>query len=86
MPYGCRLLIKKIECRNHLLRNYGTKLTAMLTNKKYPIPLRNHVKANILRFRYAITKAIEYRNSLQRQSDYEKQVGKLSEKYNFVFY
>jgi len=58
MPYGCRLLVKKIEFRNHLLRNYGTKLTAMAINKKYPIPLRNHIQANILRFRYAITKAI----------------------------
>jgi len=57
----------------------------MTINKKYPIPLRNHVKANILRFRYAITKAIEYRNSLQGQSDYEKEVGKLSEKYNIFF-
>ncbi|CAI6370821.1 unnamed protein product [Macrosiphum euphorbiae] len=75
MPYGCRLLVKKIECRNHLLRNYGTILTAMTINKKYPIPLRNHIRANILRFRYAITKAIEYRNSLQRQSDYEREVG-----------
>ncbi|CAI6373596.1 unnamed protein product [Macrosiphum euphorbiae] len=75
MPYGCRLLVKKIECRSHLLRNYGTKLTAMTINKKYPIPLRNHIKANILRFRYAITKAIEYRNSLQGQSDNEREVG-----------
>jgi len=82
MPYGPRLLIKKIECRNHLLRNYGTKLAAMTTNTKYPISLRKHVKANILRFRYAITKAIEYRNSLQEQSDNEKEVGKLNEIYN----
>ncbi|CAH1721716.1 unnamed protein product [Aphis gossypii] len=75
MPYGPRLLVKKIECRNHLLRNYGTKLAAMTTNTKYPILLRKHVKANALRFRFSITKAIEYRNSLQGQSDYEKEVG-----------
>jgi len=85
MPYGPRLLVKKIECRNHLLRNYGTKLAAMATNTKYPISIRKYVKANALRFRFAITKAIEYRNSLPGQSDNEKEVGKLSIKIKIFF-
>lgn len=76
MPYGPKLIVKKIECRNHLLRNYGTKIMAMTTNTKYPISLRKHIKANILRFRFAITKAIEYRNSLQDQTSSQKQHGK----------
>ncbi|XP_022182082.1 uncharacterized protein LOC111041936 [Myzus persicae] len=75
MPYGPRLRVIKIECRNHLLRNYGTKLRAMTLNTKYPISLRNHIKSNILRFRFSITKAIEYRNSLSGQTDYQKSVG-----------
>lgn len=75
MPYGPRFIIKKIECRNHLLRNYGTKLTALTTNTKYPILLRKHVKANATRFRFAITKAIEYRNSLHDQTTSQKQLG-----------
>lgn len=77
MPYEPRLPVIKIECRNHLLRNYGTKLVAMTLNTKYPISLRKHLKSNILRFRFSITKAIEYRNSLQGQTDYQKSVGKL---------
>jgi len=77
MPYGPRLQVIKIECRNHLLRNYGTKLRAMTLNTKYPISLRNHIKSNMLRFRFSITKAIEYRNSLLDQTDYQKSVGKL---------
>jgi hypothetical protein len=35
------------------------------------------LKSNILRFRFSITKAIEYRNSLPGQTDYQKSVGKL---------
>ncbi|KAE9522977.1 hypothetical protein AGLY_016608 [Aphis glycines] len=61
MPYGPRLPVIKIECRNHLLRNYGTKLVALTLNTKYPISLRKHIKSNISRFRFSITKAIEYR-------------------------
>ncbi|KAL4088881.1 hypothetical protein QTP88_023965 [Uroleucon formosanum] len=66
MPYEPRLPVIKIECHNHLLRNYGTKLVAMTLNTKYPISLRKHLKSNILRFRFSITKAIEYRNRLRQ--------------------
>jgi len=38
--------IEKIECRNNLLRNYGTKLAAIVKNSKFPIPLRNHITNN----------------------------------------
>lgn len=64
MPYGPKFFIKKIECRNHLLRNYGTTLSGMVANTKYPISLRKYVQANALRFRFGITKVIEYWNSL----------------------
>lgn len=72
MPYGPRIPVIKIECRNHLLWNYGTKLVALMLNTKYPISLRKHIKSNILRFRFSITKAIEYRNSLHGQTDTTK--------------
>jgi len=58
MPYSPRIRVIKIECRNHLLRKYGTELRAMTLNTKYPISLRNHIKSNILHFRFSITKGI----------------------------
>lgn len=59
MPYGPNFFIQKIECRNHLLRNYGTKLTGIVKNTKYPISIRNHIKKNPVRFRSAIIKAMD---------------------------
>lgn len=70
----------KIECRNHLLRNYSNKLAVLTKNTKYPISVRNFIKSNPMRFRCAITKAIEYRNSLEDQTQHQKIIGKL---YNF---
>lgn len=75
MPYGPTFIIQKIECRNHLLRNYGTKLMALIKNTKYPIHLRKHIHNNCKRFRFAITKSIEYRNTLHDQSTYQKVYG-----------
>lgn len=80
MPYGPSLIVQKIECRNHLLRNYGTKLAALTKNIKYPIHLRKHIHTNAIRFRTAIVKSIEYRNTLNGQTDAEKCLGKYSNK------
>jgi len=80
MPYGPSLIVQKIECRNHLLRNYGTKLAALTKNIKYPIHLRKHIQANAIRFRIAIVKSIEYRNTLHGQTDTEKRLGKDTKK------
>lgn len=76
-PYGPNFTIEKIECRNHLLRNYGTKLAMVGKNTKYPIHLRKHILNNAKRFRSAITKAIDYRNELKQQSKYQKVSGRL---------
>ncbi|XP_060860187.1 uncharacterized protein LOC132937382 [Metopolophium dirhodum] len=74
-PYGPNFHIEKIECRNHLLRNYGTKLAAIVKNSKFPIPLRNHISSNAKRFRSAITKAIDYRSKLISQTKHQKVSG-----------
>lgn len=63
LPYGSGFNIQKIECRNHLLRNYCTKLTALAKKTSYPITVRKHILGNILRFRSDITKAVQYRKS-----------------------
>lgn len=60
LPYGSNFQIKKIECKNHLLRNYGTKLTALTKQTKYSIVIRKFITSNILRFRSDITKSIDY--------------------------
>lgn len=64
VPYGPHQLVQKIECRNHLLRNYSTKLSTIAKNSKYPIYLRNLITKNIIRFCAAIRKAIKYRKKL----------------------
>lgn len=57
-PYGPNFHIRKIECRNHLMRNYATKLTAIARNTKYPLRIRKYILSNIFRFRGDITKAV----------------------------
>ncbi|XP_071055949.1 uncharacterized protein [Onthophagus taurus] len=66
-PYGNRP-VHKIECRNHLLRNYCNKIREISkrprsnsTNKPVPIAIRQSLKANILRLRIAIIKAMRHR-------------------------
>ncbi|XP_050065594.1 uncharacterized protein LOC126554578 [Aphis gossypii] len=63
LPYGPNFLVEKIECRNHLLRNYIQKLTAMAKKTNYPIDLRKFVLNNLMRFRTAVVKAIRYRKN-----------------------
>lgn len=79
MPYGPKFHIQKIECRNHLLRNYGTKLSLLAKNIRHPyLNLRKHIQSNIIRFRNAIVKSIEYRSQLINQSDNDKRLGILN--------
>jgi len=66
LPYGPKLLVDKIECRNHILRNLGQKISQLTKNNKYPGHLRNllNQKQKCNKFRTAITMAIQYRKSL----------------------
>lgn len=66
MPYGISLPVQKIECTNHLLRNYCNKMRELVKkprNVKGPVPmiLRKHLGDNLLRLRTAITSAIKFR-------------------------
>lgn len=60
LPYGNDFKVQKIECKNHLLRNYATKLSALAKQTEYPISLRKHILSNIVRFRSDITKATKH--------------------------
>lgn len=62
-PYGPNFNIKKIECKNHLLRNYISKLKTLARISKHSIRVRKFVLTNILRFRGDVTKAVKYWSS-----------------------
>lgn len=75
MPYGPNVSIEKIECRNHILRNYGQKLLKITKKTEYPCFMRKFIIRNIMRFRTAVTKGVKYRKNLS-ESYYEKIEGK----------
>ncbi|KAL4107804.1 hypothetical protein QTP88_018094 [Uroleucon formosanum] len=50
-PYGFNFTIRKIECKNHLMRNYASKLTTLARNSNYPLRVRKFILSNIKRFR-----------------------------------
>ncbi|XP_039298924.1 uncharacterized protein LOC120354905 [Nilaparvata lugens] len=55
--------ILKIECRNHLLRNYCNKIReiALTSDKGHsPITLRKKIGDRLLRLRYGVTRAVIY--------------------------
>ncbi|KAG8189246.1 hypothetical protein JTE90_013774 [Oedothorax gibbosus] len=61
-PYDT-LTVEKIECKNHLLRNFCNKLKDLTLNAKLKhISLRREIGINILRVRSCIVKAIEFRS------------------------
>ncbi|XP_072389723.1 uncharacterized protein [Diabrotica undecimpunctata] len=68
-PYGPNILIKKIECINHLLRNYCSRLRDLaakkISTKMKPVApeLRKRLSSNILRLRLGIKTAIAYRRN-----------------------
>jgi len=57
-PYGPNCPIKKIECKNHILRNYMNRITDIAGKRKcssgivVPGALRKLLKDNKLRLRY----------------------------------
>jgi len=64
LPYRPNFFIKKIECRNHLLRNYATKVTMLARIAKYPLRVRKFILSNILKFRFDVIKAAKHWRNL----------------------
>lgn len=58
-PYE-NLTVGKIECKNHLLRNYCKALLAVSTNSSYHIKARKLVKEKYLRLRWGVDSSIKY--------------------------
>lgn len=76
-PYGPNFIIKKVECINHLLRNYINRLRDLTSKRKnskgerIPGYLRNSIQTRLLRLRYAVTEAVKYNRQLQKNIPYE---------------
>lgn len=77
MPYGPDYVIDKIECRDIVLRTYGTKLAAIVKNKSYPIVITRHIQMNQTQFIYALSQLIEYHRKLKYQTMKQKILGLL---------
>ena len=73
LPYGSSQLIEKIECRNHILRNYSCRLQTVCLNRKIgSIVQRNVLRQNLKRLRYAVTLAIKHRKGQVDQPRYRR--------------
>jgi hypothetical protein len=67
-PYD-NMQVEKIECRNHLLRNFCNKIKEIATttardentDRATHLKLRKTINSSVMRLRTAVTKAIEYR-------------------------
>lgn len=76
-PYGYSCVVQKVECRNHLLRNYSQKIMALTNKTEYPIRIWNYIANNAMRFRTAITKSIAHHKDVD---------GTMSDKINGLLY
>jgi len=75
LPYGSSLRVQKIECRNHLLRNYSKKIMALSKRTDLPIEIGKKIRNDIIRLRTDITCAIKFHNQ-QNKSLSQKISGK----------
>lgn len=57
------MLVEKIECRNHLIRNYMQKLSVISKKTSFPILLRKFVQTNIIKFRTTVVRSISHRKN-----------------------
>lgn len=72
------LLVEEIECKNHLLRNYCTKLDDLTRQTIYPLKYRRAVQDNILRLRRSVTGAVKHL-SAQDNKTFEQKVLELKQ-------
>ncbi|XP_022836891.1 uncharacterized protein LOC111364270, partial [Spodoptera litura] len=58
-PYES-VTVGKVECKNHLLRNYCKGLLSIASNTTYPIRARKILKDNYLRIRWGVDSSVKY--------------------------
>lgn len=74
-PYA-NITVEKVECRNHLLRNYCSKLYTLASDTSFPIAVRKILKQNVKRLRVAVTSAIKFR--ISENNTFEEKICNLS--------
>lgn len=62
-PYK-NLIIEKVECRNHLYRNFNSKITDFQKDTKFNLSSRKNIKKYEKRFSAAIRRAVSFRKSM----------------------
>jgi len=55
------LTVQKVECGNHLYRNFCNKLRDIAKNRKFFGEFRNALNGNVYRLRNAVAKAVKFR-------------------------
>ena len=59
-PYGPKFHIQKIECKNHIIRNYVSKLTELKNNTKYMKKQRDILSPKMEKLRMAVNSSISF--------------------------
>lgn len=67
-PYGPDFFVVKIECSNHILRNYLRRLRDLCKKARnsagpVPLPPRKALQERLMRLRTAVTSAVKYRSN-----------------------
>lgn len=75
-PYA-NVTVGKIECKNHLLRNYCKGLLSIANNTSYHVKGRKMLKQNYLRIRWGIDSSIKYWTT--QNISFEEKVRKIKE-------
>ena len=78
-PYGALFMVQKVDCKNHILRNFRSHLLTLADNTKLPCPegvtagemqlLRKVLRDNVLRMSAAISKACLHRGEVEKGSN-----------------
>jgi hypothetical protein len=70
-PYP-NVTVEKVECKNHLIRNYCGKIEALTKDTRYPLNVRKIIASRKRRLRKAVIGAIKYRKL--QDSTFEEKV------------
>ncbi|KAI5631791.1 yqaJ-like viral recombinase domain-containing protein [Phthorimaea operculella] len=74
-PYG-DLIVEKIECKNHLFRNFCNALVKLSQDTKFPPELRKFLKERYMRLRTGVNYAIKHWSS--RNLPFKQKISNLS--------
>jgi hypothetical protein len=62
-PYGVDSPIEKVECTNHICRNFNKRLSELSKDRTYPLEMRKLLSKNLDRMRIGVYSAIKKRSN-----------------------